>query len=157
MPPGHVVLAAIAGAHGVGGEVKLKVFAEQLDAHRSFNDGALTLQSLRNGNIARFKEIADRNAAEAMRGTVLTVPRDALPALDEGEYYHADLIGLAAVSTDGDELGHVVAVENFGAGDVIEVERPQVDGRPGKRFMVPMNAVPEWNGERLMIEAAFVD
>lgn len=157
MPPGQVVLAAIAGAHGVGGEVKLKVFAEQLEAHRSFNDGALTLQSLRNGNIARFKEIADRNAAEARRGTVLTVPRDALPALDEGEYYHADLIGLAAVSTDGDALGHVVAVENFGAGDVVEVERPPVDGRSGKRFMVPISAVPEWNHERLVIEAAFVD
>ncbi len=151
------MLAAIAGAHGVGGEVKLKVFAEQLEAHRSFNDGALTLQSLRNGNIARFKEIADRNAAEAMRGTVLTVLRDALPALDEGEYYHADLIGLAAVSTDGVALGCVVAVENFGAGDVIEVERPSVDGRPGKRFMVPISAVPEWDDERLMIEAAFID
>nr|WP_238560178.1 ribosome maturation factor RimM [Sphingomonas sp. Mn802worker] len=157
VPPGQVVLAAIAGAHGVGGEVKLKVFAEQLDAHRSFNDGSLTLQSLRNGNIARFKEIADRNAAEAMRGTVLTVAREALPALDEGEYYHADLIGLPAVSTDGDSLGHVVAVENFGAGDVIEIERPAVDGRPGKRFMVPITAVPEWNDERLVIEAAFVD
>ncbi|SEK58890.1 16S rRNA processing protein RimM [Sphingomonas palmae] len=157
MSPGQVVLAAIAGAHGVGGEVKLKVFAEQLEAHRSFNDGALTLQSLRNGNIARFKQIADRNAAEAMRGTVLTVPREALPALDEGEYYHADLIGLAAVSTDGDALGYVVAVENFGAGDVVEVERPSIDGRPGKRFMVPISAVPEWNDERLMIEAAFVD
>ncbi len=157
VPPGQVVLAAITGAHGVGGEVKLKVFAEQLEAHRSFNDGALTLVSLRNGNIARFKEIADRGAAEATRGTVLTVARDALPPLAEGEYYHADLIGLSAKSTEGDALGHVVAVENFGAGDVIEIERPPVDGRPGKRFMVPMSAVPEWDDAQLVIEAAFVD
>ena len=157
VPPGQVVLAAIIGAHGVGGEVKLKVFAEQLEAHRSFNDGALNLVSLRNGTIARFKEVADRNAAEAMRGTVLSVPRDALPPLAEGEYYHADLIGLAAASTEGEPLGHVVAVENFGAGDVIEIERPPVDGRPGKRFMVPMSAVPEWDDTRLVIEAAFVE
>ena len=154
--PDQVVLAAVIGAHGVGGEVKLKIFAEQIDAHRSFNGGALTLSSLR-GNIARFAEVSDRNAAEAMRGMLLTVPRDTLPPLEEGEYYHADLIGLAAFSTDGAALGQVVAVENFGAGDVIEVERPSDDGRPGKRFMVPMSAVPQWDRERLVIDAAFVE
>ncbi len=150
-----ITLAVIVGAHGVAGEVRLKVFAEDFAAHRSFNDGALTLTSARggsNGTIARFAEVADRNAAEAMRGTELTVPRSTLPALAEGEYYHADLIGLAAVSTDGDALGHVVAIENFGAGDVIEVEREN-----GKRFMAPMSAVPEWNAQRLVIDAAFVE
>ncbi len=152
-----VTLAVIIGAHGVGGEVRLKVFAEDvasLKAHKSFNDGALTMTSLRDGNniIARFAEIADRTAAEKMRGTDLTVPREALPSLGEGEYYHADLIGLPAVSTDGDDLGRVVAVENFGAGDVLEIE--QADG---KRFMVPMTAeaVPEWS-ERVVIDACFV-
>jgi 16S rRNA processing protein RimM len=149
-----VTLAVIIGAHGVGGEVRLKVFAENLSAHKSFNDGALTLKSLREGNqiIARFAEIADRTAAERMRGTELTVPREELPPLGEGEYYHTDLIGLSAVSTGGEELGQVVAVENFGAGDVLEIERPD-----GKRFMVPMNAdaVPEW-GERVVIDAGFV-
>jgi len=154
--PNQVVLAAVIGAHGVAGEVKLKVFAEQIEAHRSFNDGALTVTSLRN-NIARFAEVTDCNAAEAMRGTLLTVPRAALPPLGEGEYYHADLIGLSAVSSAGDSLGQVVAVENFGAGDVVEVERPSEDGRPGKRFMVPMSAVPEWNDQRLVIDAAFVE
>jgi 16S rRNA processing protein RimM len=157
VPPGQVVLAAVIGAHGIGGEVKLKVFAEQLDSHRSFNDGALTLSSLRNGTIARFAEVRDRTAAEAMRGTLLTVPREALPPLEDGEYYHADLIGLPAVSDAGEALGLVVAVENFGAGDVVEVERPAVDGRPGKRFMVPMSAVPEWTRERLVIDSAFVE
>ena len=146
-----VTLAAIAGAHGVGGEVKLKFFTDDLAGYKSFNDGALTLKSLR-GNIARFAEISDRTTAERLRGTALTVPRDTLPPLGEGEYYHADLIGLPAVSIVGDALGHVVAVENFGAGDVIEIERPDK-----KRFMVPMrpDAVPEW-GERVVIDSAFV-
>ena len=153
-----VTLAVVIGAHGVTGEVRLKLFGEGLDsltAHKRFNDGALTLKSVRPGNngaIARFAEISDRNAAEAARGTELTVPREALPPLAEGEYYHADLIGLPCVSTVGEELGKCVAVENFGAGDVIEVERPD-----GKRFMVPMKAeaVPEW-GERIVIDAVFV-
>ncbi len=153
-----VTLAVVIGAHGVTGEVRLKLFAEGLDsltAHKSFNEGALTLKSLRpgnNGTIARFVEVTDRNAAEAMRGTELTVPREALPPLAEGEYYHADLIGLPCVSTEGEDLGKCVAVENFGAGDVIEIERPDA-----KRFMVPMKveAVPEW-GERIVIDAMFV-
>lgn len=150
-----MVLAAVAGAHGVGGEVRLKVFAEDLSAHRALNGGALTLKTLRDGTIARFAEVGDRTAAEAMRGTLLWVDRAALPALGDGEYYHADLIGLAAVTDVGEDVGRVVAVENFGAGDVVEIERPAVDGRPGKRFMVPMHAVPEWGEGRLMIEAAF--
>ena len=76
------------------------------------------------------------------------MPRGALPPLAEGEYYHADLIGLAAVAADGTALGTVVAVDNFGAGDVVEVARPD-----GKRFMVPMRAeaVPEWNDARLVV------
>jgi 16S rRNA processing protein RimM len=153
-----VTLAVIIGAHGVTGEVRLKLFAEGVDSlkpHKSFNDGGLTLKSVRpgnNGTIARFAEIADRNAAEAARGTELTVPRGALPCLEPGEYYHADLIGLPCVSTDGEDLGTCVSVENFGAGDVIEIERPDK-----KHFMVPMKpeAVPEW-GDRIVIDALFV-
>ncbi|MCW3848316.1 ribosome maturation factor RimM [Sphingomonas sp. LB-2] len=152
-----VTLAVVIGAHGVTGEVRLKVFAEDLEAHRSFNGGALTLKSLRPGNngaIARFAEIPDRNAAEALRGTELTVPRTSLPPLGEGEYYHVDLLGLPAVSAGGDALGTVVAIDNFGAGDVIEIERPDK-----KRFMVPMRpeAVPEWDGERLVVADDFVE
>ena len=146
-----VVLAAIAGAHGIKGEVRLKLFTEDLSAYRVFNNGALTMKSLRNG-IARFAEIPDRNAAERLRGTELTVPRSALPPLEEGEYYHCDLLGLACVSTAGEALGVVVAIDDFGAGDVIEIERPD-----GKRFMVPMRpeAVPEWNADRLVVDEAF--
>ncbi len=158
-----VTLAVVIGAHGVTGEVRLKLFAEGLDsltAHKSLNDGALTLRSLRPGNngaIARFTEISDRNAAEAARGTELTVPREALPPLAEGEYYHADLIGLPCVSTDGEDLGKCVAVENFGASDVLEIEMPSVDGKPGKKFMVPMtpDAVQQW-GDKIVVVSAFV-
>ena len=119
-----VTLAAVAGAHGVTGEVRLKVFADDLAAFASFNDGALTVKSLRltpQGAIARFIEVSNRNAAEALRGTALTVPRSALPPLDEGEYYHADLIGLAAENAAGARIGEVVAVQNFGAGDLLEI------------------------------------
>ena len=156
-----VTLAAVTGAHGVTGEVRLKLFGEGLDElkrHKRFNGGALTLKKLRDdgkgGAIVRFEEVTDRNAAEALRGTVLTIPRSALPPLEEGEYYYADLIGLPAVSDAGEALGEVIAVENFGAGDVLEIERPT-----GKRFMVPMTAaaVPEWSQERAVIAAGFAE
>ncbi len=161
-----VTLAAVAGAHGVTGEVRLKLFGAGvagLKRHRAFNGGALTVSSLRDdskgGAIARFAEVTTRNAAEALRGTALTVPREALPPLAEGVYYHADLIGLPCVSTTGEAVGLCVAVDNFGAGDVIEIERPPADGKPAQRFMVPMRveSVPEWNAERLVIDAAFVE
>ncbi|NYT39552.1 16S rRNA processing protein RimM [Sphingomonas sp. R-74633] len=157
-----VTLAVVIGAHGVTGEVRLKVFAEDLSAHRQFNGGALTLKSVRggsNGTIARFAEVADRNAAEALRGTELSVPRAALPPLGEGEYYHVDLLGLPAVSDEGEALGKIVAIDNFGAGDVLEIERPADESGKAKRFMVPMipAAVPEWDAERIVVSAAFVE
>lgn len=164
-----VTLAAVAGAHGVTGEVRLKLFGEGVEAlkrYRKFNeqlgnDAALTLKKLRDdgkgGAIARFEEVADRTAAEKLRGTALTVPRSAMPELGEGEYYHADLIGLRAISTEGEALGSVIAVENFGAGDVLEIERALGEDGRKHRFMVPMTpaAVPEWNHERLVITSAF--
>ncbi len=154
-----VTLAAVTGAHGVAGEVRLKLFgegAESLGRFRTFNEGALALAKVRDdgkgGAIARFAGIDGRAAAEGLRGTALTVPRGALPALGEGEYYHADLIGLSAVSASGEALGVCVAVENYGAGDVIEIERPD-----GARFMVPMNAeaVPRWDDAAITIEDAY--
>lgn len=157
-----VTLAAIAGAHGVRGEVRLKLFGEGADALRAFSildagGRKLTLKSVRPANqgaVASFAEITDRGAAEALRGTVLTVPRSALPPLAEGEYYHHDLIGLACVSTDGAAVGHVAAVENFGAGDILEIERLN-----GKRFMVPMTAqaVPHWDATGVTVAAAFIE
>lgn len=157
-----VTLAVVIGAHGIAGEVRLKLFAGDLAGYTMFNGGSLTLKSVRpgsNGAIARFAEVTDRNAAEALRGTELAVPRSALPPLGEGEYYHVDLLGLAAVSSDGEALGKVVAIDNFGAGDVLEIERPATEGRAGKRFMVPMrpDAVPEWDEQQLVIDSAFVE
>ena len=153
-----VTLAVIIGAHGVTGEVRLKLFTKDLKPYPVLDAAGrtLTLKSIRpgpNGAVARFSEIPDRNAVEALRGTELTVPRSSLPPLGEGEYYHADLIGLPCLSTEGEALGTVVLIENFGAGDVIEIERPD-----GKRFMVPMRleAVPEWNAERLLVDTAFL-
>lgn len=157
----QVVLAAIIGAHGVAGEVRLKLFGEgagALKRYRAFNDSSLTVTSMRDdgkgGAIARFAEVTDRTAAEKLRGTALTVPRSSLPPLAEGEYYHADLLGLPAVSTEGEALGECVGVENFGAGDVIEIRKAD-----GKTFMVPMNpqAVPEWTDERIVIEAGWAE
>jgi 16S rRNA processing protein RimM len=156
----EVVLAAVAGAHGIGGEVRLKLFAQGLDsllAHKVFSAGGrtLTLKNLRPdkaGAVARFAEISDRNAAESLRGTLLTVPRDSLPPLGEGEYYHADIIGLPVVTLTGEPVGTVTAIENFNAGDILEITRPD-----GKSFMVPFKApaVPEVD-TRVVVDPAWL-
>ena len=167
MADNTVTLAAVSGAHGVTGEVRLKLFADNLHSlkhYKSFNDGALTVKSLRptkDGAIARFAEINDRNAAEKLRSTLLTVPREALPTLGEGEYYYSDLLDLPCTSTDGTDLGTCVAVDNFGASDVLEIQMPSTEGKPGKKFMVPMTAeaIPEWSAGaegRIIVDAAFV-
>ena len=157
----QVVLAAVAGAHGVGGEVRLKAFAESVDSlkrhKRLFVDGErpLTLVSLRgggNGAIARFAEVADRNDAEALRGKLLSVPRTELPPLDEGEYYHADLIGLPCETEAGELLGRVVAVENFGAGDLLEIEKTD-----GKRSLIPFrDGIAELRDGRIVADPTFL-
>ena len=158
-PDRLVALAAVAGAHGVRGEVRLKLFAESVDSlrrHARFDAAGrmLKLTALRDGPqgpIARFAEVSDRGAAEALRGTLLMVPRSALPPLEAGEYYHADLIGLPCVTPAGDALGAAVLVENYGAGDVVEIERPD-----RRRFMVPSHAVTIESG-RLVIDPGFVE
>ena len=161
MPDKPLTLAAVTGAHGVAGEVRLKLLGDGLDAlkaHKSFNDGALTLSKVRSDNkggaIARFAEVRDRTAAEALRGTALCVPREALPELDEGEFYFSDLLGLAVVTEKGEAVGTVCAVENFGATDIVEIEKPD-----GKKFMVPLTqqAVPEWDRQRLVVNADFAE
>ncbi|NCP13546.1 MAG: 16S rRNA processing protein RimM [Sphingomonadales bacterium] len=161
-----VTLAAIIGAHGVAGEVRLKLFGEgahTLSAHKSFNDGALTMVKVRDdgkgGAIARFVESNSRGDAEKLRGTALTVPREALPPLAEGEFYHADVLGLPVVTDAGDTVGTVLAIENFGATDIIEITRAPVPEKGPKTFMVPMipTAVVGWDAERLVIGAAFAE
>lgn len=164
--PAPVTLAAIAGAHGVAGEVRLKLFGEgvaALSRHKHFNDGALTLIKVRDdgkgGAIARFAESTSRADAERLRGTALSVPRDALPPLGEGEFYHVDLLGLPVVTDAGESVGSVVAIENFGATDIIEIVRDPVPEKGPKTFMVPFipAAVREWDDRRLVIAAEFAE
>lgn len=151
-----VTLAVIIGAHGVAGEVRLKLFCDSVDSlkqHKAYNEGALTLKSVRPnkaGAIARFAEILDRNAAEAARSTELTVPRSALPPLGDDEYYYTDLIDLPVFTENGDVVGHVIAVENFGAGDVVEIKKPN-----GKAFMVPVG-VCDISDDKIAVSGNFV-
>jgi 16S rRNA processing protein RimM len=158
-PPGDraIVLAAVAGAHGVRGEVRLKRFTdapEGLTRHAWLWAGerSLRLLGLRpgpHGDVARFAGIDTREAAEALRGRELAVPRSALPPPDEGEVYAVDLIGLPALA-DGAEVGRVVGVENFGAGDLVEVETPD-----GVRRLIPF-ARCEPGDAALAIDPAFL-
>lgn len=156
----QVALAAVAGAHGIGGEVRLKLFAQGVDSlkrHKRLlaGDRMLSLTSVKPGAagaIARFAEIADRNAAEALRGTLLTVPRSELPPLGEGEYYHADMIGLPCQGPDGASLGRIVAVEDFGAGEILEIEKAD-----GKRAMIPFRpGVADLEAGRVVVDPLFL-
>jgi 16S rRNA processing protein RimM len=138
--PKRVALAAVAGAHGIKGEVRLKLFADSiasLKAHKNVYVGGelRAMRDLRDANktaIARFDGVSDRTAAEALRGQLVEVDRAALPPLKEGEYYHADLVGLPCVDEAGTVLGSVAEIVNFGAGDLIEVLLAD-----GKRSLIP--------------------
>ena len=138
--PKRVALAAVAGAHGIKGEVRLKLFADSiasLKAHKNVYVGGelRAMRDLRDANktaIARFDGVSDRTAAEALRGQLVEVDRAALPPLEEGEYYHADLVGLPCVDEAGTVLGSVAEIVNFGAGDLIEVLLAD-----GKRSLIP--------------------
>jgi len=155
-----VTLAAVAGAHGLAGEVRLKLFAQSVESVKRYKkvrvgDRTLELASVKAGGggaIARFAEVSDRNGAEKLRGQTLDVRRSELPQLAEGEYYHADLLGLPCVTASGLELGTCVLVEDFGAGDIVEIERPG-----GRRFMVPVSVAVTIEPGRLLIDEAFVD
>ena len=153
----QVVLAAVVGAHGIAGEVRLKLFTDDLARYPVLHAGArtLTLRSVRagpNGAVARFAEVGDRSAAEALRGVQLSVARAALPPLGEDEYYHADLVGQPAVSTAGEALGTVAAVVDYGAGDLIEIARTD-----GRSFLVPVAAGVDDLGPPIVVRADFVE
>lgn len=126
-----VCVARIGAAHGVRGAVKLWTFTEDPFAVRRYGllsskDGKrqfeiATAREAKDHLVATFKGVTTRDEAERLNGIELYVARDKLPATDADEYYHTDLIGLAAVTTDGDALGRVLAIHNFGAGDIIEI------------------------------------
>jgi 16S rRNA processing protein RimM len=154
-------MGVIAGAHGIKGEVRVKSFTaapEAIAAYGPLEDErggrrlALTLTgTVRGMLIARVEGVGDRNAAERLKGTRLYLSRAALPEPKEDEYYHADLIGLAAVLRDGSTFGQVRAVHDYGAGDSLEIERPD-----GRLVLVPFTeaAVPEVDmaNRRLVID-----
>ena len=165
-----IELAAVTGAHGVNGEVRLKLFGEGVEAlsrHKTLfardTGASLTLKKIRSDNkggaVARLAEATNRTAAERLRGTVLTIARDALPALDADEYYHADLEGLAVVTDAGAAVGRVMAVQNYGATDILEIEKDPAPAKGMTTFMVPMTkqAVIEWDTQRLVIAAEFAE
>ena len=126
-----ILLGHIAGAHGIRGEVLVKTYTgapQDIAAYGPLTDDAgnkpLKLKVVRvtpKGVIARVAGVADRNAAELLKGTALHVPRAAMGDAAEGEYFYSDLIGLAAVAPDGTAIGTIKAVENFGAGDLLEI------------------------------------
>jgi 16S rRNA processing protein RimM len=130
----RVLVGAIVGAHGVRGQVRIKSFTDDPAAVAAY--GPLSDESgqrwfdvmvtgqVKGGVIARIEGVADRSAAESLRGLRLYVPRAALPATQADEYYRIDLIGLEAELADGSKFGRIVDVQNYGAGDVLEIERP---------------------------------
>ena len=129
--PAHICIARIGAAHGVRGAVKLWTFTEDPLAVKHYGplstkDGARQFEvthvrEAKDHLVATLKGVASREDAERLNGIELYIARDKLPETDEDEYYHADLIGLAAVNAANEAIGRVIAIHNFGAGDIIEI------------------------------------
>ena len=147
--PDRILLATIGAAHGVKGEVRVKSFTADPASIAAYGplfgaDGRIfEVERVRPGKgvvVAKFRGVDDRDAAERLNGLSLFADRAAFPAPGEDEFYHADLIGLDAFSAAGEPLGAVVAVHNFGAGDILEIAP-----RRGRPLLVPFTkeAVPD--------------
>ena len=156
----RIVLAAVAGAHGIKGELRLKLFGDSVDGlacHERLYVGGVErrLLAIRDSGktaVARFEGINDRSAAEALRGSLVEIERSALPPLEDGEYYHADVIGLPALDTRGDKVGWVTAVENYGAGDLLEIET-----EAGKRSLIPFKpGIADLEDGKIVLDPAFL-
>jgi 16S rRNA processing protein RimM len=157
----QICIARIGAAHGVRGAVKLWTFTEDPLAVKTYGplvskDGArsfeiATTREAKGHLVATLKGIATREDAERLNGIELYIAREKLPATDENEYYHADLIGLAAVDAAHEPLGRVVAIHNFGAGDIIEIAPPS-----GTTLLLPFThaVVPsvDLKGGRVVVE-----
>ena len=164
-PQNPIQMAVIGAAHGIKGEVRVKSFTGDplaLDDYGPLYDEAgraftiLDIRMQKDMAVVRFKGVSDRSAAEALTGTALYVDRDMLPDdLEDEEFYHADLIGLDAVDLEDAPIGKVLAVQNFGGGDILEIARggkstilvpftkaavPEVDTRAGKVRVDPVSA-----------------
>lgn len=147
-----VRVARIGAAHGVRGEMKLWSFTGDPEAVADYGplqteDGKRTfeietMRAAKDHFVVRMVGVPDRDAAEKLTNTDLYVPRDRLPAIDDDDtYYHADLVGLSAVTPEGVALGTVTALHNFGAGDLIEIKTVQ----GGEPLLLPFTEaiVPE--------------
>ena len=159
--PARVCIARIGAAHGVRGAVKMWTFTEDPFAVTRYGplstkDGARTFEiaharEAKGFLVATLKGITSRNEAERLNGLELYVAREKLPVTEDDEYYHADLIGLAAVNAANEPLGRVTAIHNFGAGDIIEIAPPH-----GPTMLLPFtNAVVptvDLAGGRVVIE-----
>lgn len=165
----RILLGQIVRAQGIRGEVVVRTFTgnpEDIASYGPLSDAdgkaPLTLSVVRvsdKGVVVRIQGVGDRNGAEALRGRELYVARSRLPEADESAFYYADLIGLEAVAADGSRLGHVAGIQNFGAGDLLEIARegaketelvpftdacvPNVDLERGRVTIIP----PEMTGE----------
>jgi 16S rRNA processing protein RimM len=156
-PGARICVAKVAAAHGVKGLVKLHVFADNIDLLGGdlftveTGDQTLSLK-LKNATakhwLAEIDGVTDRDAAEALRGTNLYIDKSALPEPDENEFYASDLIGLPAIDKDNKEIGKVVAVENFGAGDLLEIKPA---GR--ESFYLPFNddTIPDIREDKIIV------
>lgn len=148
----RVCIGAIAGARGLKGEVRIKSFTANPDDVAAYgpvstDDGATSYRINVTAHakglvIARLDGIADRDAAEALKGARLYVPKDVLPATGDGDYYHADLVGLRAETEDGEPLGTVKAVHNFGAGDILEIAGGGGEDKDGLMVTFTADTVP---------------
>jgi 16S rRNA processing protein RimM len=159
--PDKVCVARIGAAHGVRGAVKLWTFTEDPFAVKAYGplstrDGArhfevTSAREAKDHLVATFEGVTTRDEAERLNGIELYVPREKLPATEDDEYYHADLIGLPAVTTADEPLGRVVAIHNFGAGDIIEIAPPSGTTMllPFTNAVVPTVDIP---GGRVVIE-----
>src|SRR5258705_9747116 len=160
MPGSQICVARIGAAHGVRGAVKLWTFTEDPLAVQHY--GPLLTKDARQFEgtdvreakghlVATVKGVATREGAERLNGVELYVAREKLPATSEDEYYHADLVGVAAVNAAGEPLGRVIAIYNFGAGDIIEIAPPN-----GTTMLLPFSnaVVPtvDLEGGRVVIE-----
>jgi len=148
----RICVAQIGAPHGIRGEVRLRSFTQDPMAVKAYGpleseDGTrrFEIEALRPAKghfVARLAGVGDRDAAEKLTNIKLYVSRDKLPPIDDGEtFYHADLVGLLAVTSDGAPLGTVTAILNFGAGDLVEIKPPG----GGEALMVPFTdaAVPQ--------------
>lgn len=147
----YLLVARVSGAHGVRGDLRLSTFTQDplaivdyRDLVRADGSAALTVLSARiakGGIIARCRGIETKEQADGLRGLALHIPRSALPAPDEDEFYLADLIGLSAVTPEGRKIGRIKSVQDFGAGDILEID--PAEGGPTWYLPFTRQAVPD--------------